>query len=255
MNNELTQIVEWMKVNKQKPLNVGKTNCMAFTLDYSMRRNHLPITIDGHIIETVQETKFLGVVIQNDLRWTAHMKHVCSKLAKAIGILYKARSKLSVNTLLMLYCAFLYPNIYYCNTVWGGGSTVHLNPIHLLQKRAIRAIYGSSHADSTAQYFAESRIMTVFQVNLYYVILFVYRWHHGLLPPLFNSFFSIRSTIHSRNTRGVLHLNFIKCRTEMRKGVIESKEQNCTTNIFSHFFFEVPSFQIFKKNLRSIVMS
>ena len=143
---------------------------MSFTLDYSMRRNHLPITIDGHIMETVQETKFLGVIIQNDLRWTAHMKHERSKLAKAIGILYKARSKLSVNTLLMLYYAFLYPYIHYCNTVWGGGSTVHLNPIHLLQKRAIRAIYGFSHVGSTAPYFAESRVMTSFQVNLYHVI-------------------------------------------------------------------------------------
>jgi hypothetical protein len=195
------------------------------------------------------------VIIQNDLRWIAHMRHVRSKLAKAIGILYKARSKLSVNTLLMLYYAFLYPYIQYCNTVWGGGSTVHLNPIHLLQKRAIRAIYGLNRADSTAQYFAESKIMTVFQVNLYHVVLFVYRWHHGLLPSLFNSFFSLRSAIHSRNTRGVLHLNLIKCRTEMRKGMMEYRGAELYNKYFFPFLSEVPSFQIFKKNLRSIVLS
>ena len=253
MNSELGLISEWMKVNKLS-LNISKTNCMSFTLDHSKRNDTLHIAIDGQTIDTVKETKFLGVVVQNDLRWTAHINHIRTKLAKATGILHKARRKLSKETLLTLYYAFLYPYIKYSCIVWGGAPKTHLNAIHILQKRAIRSIYGLNYRESTADYFMQSKVLNIFQVIKLHINIFVYKWDHGYLPSLFSAFFAHRSALHSRNTRTAEHLTIVRCRTETRRRMLEYRGAILYNKYFFQTNISAPTLNIFKKNLTSVII-
>ena len=49
------------------------------------------IVIDGHKIEEVSQTKFLGVILDNKLNWAAHCKYICCKMSKGIGMIIKTR--------------------------------------------------------------------------------------------------------------------------------------------------------------------
>ena len=49
------------------------------------------IEIDGIIIETVNCTKCLGVIVDNKLTWTQHINELCNIVAKGIGIIRKVR--------------------------------------------------------------------------------------------------------------------------------------------------------------------
>ena len=64
INAELTKISTWLKVNKLS-LNIKKTHNMVFTR--KQFRHQLDIRIDGHPIDEVHKTKFLGVFIDNKL--------------------------------------------------------------------------------------------------------------------------------------------------------------------------------------------
>ena len=39
----------------------------------------------------VNETKFLGVIIANKLNGKPHIRYICNKVAKGIGVILKAR--------------------------------------------------------------------------------------------------------------------------------------------------------------------
>ena len=54
-------------------------------------RNMNDVLINGKRISTVNETKFLRVIIANKLNRLPHIMHICKKIAKGIGIIFKAR--------------------------------------------------------------------------------------------------------------------------------------------------------------------
>ena len=81
--------------------------------------DNLNVTIHGHDIERVQQTKFLGITLHQNLSWTAHINAINSKVSKTIGILYKARQYLEISTLRLLYNSLILPYLQYCTIVYG----------------------------------------------------------------------------------------------------------------------------------------
>ena len=133
LNEELSNIASWLKINKLL-LNVDKTQFMIFSRKQNQIEN-IVIKIEGQIIERVTQTKFLGVIIDEKLTWRNHVNHISTKIAKDIGIMIKARFCLNREKLLSLYHTFIYPDLTYCNSVWGYSFLYNLNRLHLLQKK------------------------------------------------------------------------------------------------------------------------
>ena len=67
------------------------------------------IQINGVNIEKVETTKFLGVYLDSKLNWSHHINYIKGKVARAIGVISKARKFLNRQTLLTLYQTFVYP--------------------------------------------------------------------------------------------------------------------------------------------------
>ncbi|CAL4106313.1 unnamed protein product, partial [Meganyctiphanes norvegica] len=70
---EMKKILEWLAANKFI-MNLNKTHLMLFT-----NRAHpqsLSISIDGQTINEVNETTFLGIMLDNRLNWNAHIKYI-----------------------------------------------------------------------------------------------------------------------------------------------------------------------------------
>ena len=72
-------------------------------------RNMDCISIDGHRIEEVKQTKCLGVILDNNLNWHAHCDYICCKMSKGIGIIIKAQKVFNETTLLSLYNLLMLP--------------------------------------------------------------------------------------------------------------------------------------------------
>src|SRR5438876_4924870 len=98
------------------------------------------LTIDGNVLERVEDTKFLGVYIDAKLNWKRHVSHVSLKIAKGLGAMRRAQNILPQNILLMLYHTMIYPYLTYCNIVWGSACSSVLYKLTCLQKRAVRLV-------------------------------------------------------------------------------------------------------------------
>jgi len=47
--------------------------------------------------------KYLGVIVDEKLTWSSHLKHIETKLAFASSVIYKTRNIFPINTLKSLY--------------------------------------------------------------------------------------------------------------------------------------------------------
>ena len=197
-NKELKNIVNWLNANRLS-LNIDKTNFMVFK--GKIKNHHDPhIMINGSRIDQVQKAKFLGVIIDCNLRWTDHIKHVTQKISKGIGIIIKARKYFNCETLLNLYNTLILPYISYCIHVWGTAANVYSSKIHILQKKIVRIIDGAPPRTHSQPLFDKLKIMTIYQLYRYYIGVFMYKLYHKLLPCIF-SFFTLTSDVHSYPTR------------------------------------------------------
>ena len=70
-------------------------------------------------MEEVQEIKFLGVVIDNDLSWLSHISYIKTKISKSLGVIYRAKKFLTKKALLNIYYAYVFPYYMLCVEIWG----------------------------------------------------------------------------------------------------------------------------------------
>ena len=132
MNIELEHISDWIKANKLS-LNLQKTNFMLF----SNSINTLPgqVILENTVIEKVAQTKFLGVIVDENLSWKPHTDNVCKIISRNIGIINILKSFLPNHILLTLYSTLILPFLNYGILAWGNSMKTQLEKILLLKRR------------------------------------------------------------------------------------------------------------------------
>ena len=255
-NSELKKIVHWFNVNKLS-LNVGKTHCMLFN-----RRRNLPsnpsIVINNVEIDFVLETKFLGVILRNNLSWDSHINHICNKISKSTGILKKVKFKICKKTLLSLYNSFIFPYLHYCNIIWGNAPQYQLSKILKVQKRAVRIILNKGYRDHSRPLFDELNVLTIDEISIYCKCLFMFQFMTHRLPHIFDDLFLYRTNVHSHVTRNANSFHLPLCRTETTREFITYSGPFLFNQILKHpGFTDIQSFGFakFKKSLKKLVRS
>ena len=86
INEEMAKIYAWVNANKLS-LDIDKTNFIMFMpKSFSYCADY--IVINQTRIQEVKETKFLGVIIDNKLNWSAHISYISKKISNGIGLLF-----------------------------------------------------------------------------------------------------------------------------------------------------------------------
>ena len=201
MNDELKKLSIWLYANKLS-LNVSKTHFIIFR-SIGMRKPvyDKDLVINDEIVEQQKKTKFLGVIIDEVLSWAPHINYIKPKIAKGIGIVYKAKRLLSTETLLTLYYSFIYPYFNYALEVWGDTYNSYLQPLIRLQKRAIRTITSSGRYDHTAPLFKQLKALQLAKIHTYKIALIMFKVWHKMVPKIFASLFVRNRMTHNYNTR------------------------------------------------------
>ena len=134
LNTELENVNIWLKAHKLT-VNIKKTHYMMFHRTRIKLNTNFKILINSNIIDHTNNTKFLGVIIDNKMNWSAHIHYIKNKMSKSIGILFKIRNFLDNHTLRSMYFTFIYPYLIYCVEVWGNTHDCHLDPLIKIQKK------------------------------------------------------------------------------------------------------------------------
>ena len=102
IEEDLKIVSDWLQANKLT-LNLSKTVFMLFPKSNKPVVCQLNID-DVRIVET-NTTKFLGVWIDNKLKWETHFTKLIIKLKQGIGLIRKGKNFLDTTSLCILYLA------------------------------------------------------------------------------------------------------------------------------------------------------
>ena len=104
------------------------------------------LTLNNTVIKRVSEVKFLGVIIDDQLKWDAHVRALNSKLKCEIGKLCRIRKVVPQDQFKELYHTLFESHLGFGISVWGGISSNKLEPLFVTQKKCIRIMFGDKEA-------------------------------------------------------------------------------------------------------------
>ena len=203
IDHDLTKLTDWFQANSLT-LNVNKTNLLLF--DYWKReRTALEIHIDGTIIKSKKNTKFLGVILDNKLQWKDHYEQLKTKINRNYSLLCKSKNLLNVHGMKVLYYAQIYSHLSYCIVIWGSMLSVELHrKLRALQNKCVKLL----NLNKTTNYsYKKYGILTLEHIIDLEQKKLGYKLNHGDLPQnlekllLTNSLGAPLNKQHCYNTR------------------------------------------------------
>ena len=177
-NSELMRFRLWSDSNRLT-LNIDKTNCMLISNSFDLLPDDA-FKINDRSLSLVTEARFLGVVVDHKLKYDKHIQYIRGKISKSIGILYRIRSIVPTQCLRNLYFSIIHPYYLYCLPIYGATYATHLEPLKLLQKRAIRVISSAGFLDSTTPLFYSNGILKFEDLYKYSLACYIYSNQHIL---------------------------------------------------------------------------
>ena len=97
-------------------------------------------------IKRVKSTKFLGIVLDEDLNFTPHIKQLAKKLASCTGSINRIMKSVPERLHRDLYHTLFESHLTYGLSVWGGSPKTKLEPLFIAQKRIMRVLFGDREA-------------------------------------------------------------------------------------------------------------
>ena len=117
INEELNKVNYWLVTNKLS-LNVNKTKYMQFH-KAPKHVPHLHLQINNNEISRVDTFNFLGLQINENLKWNTHIDHISQKNSRIKSLLNQLKMIFPQEILLSIYNTLILPHLNYCILSWG----------------------------------------------------------------------------------------------------------------------------------------
>ena len=115
-NSTLAKVHDWTR-NNRLSFNTKKTTALLFSNRIFEVVIPALMYVDGSPVFFSNSVKFLGVEIDNNLNFSIHVNHICSKLSKTIGLLFRIARTVPNYVLINIYHSLIYPYLIYLSLI------------------------------------------------------------------------------------------------------------------------------------------
>ena len=259
VNAELSKVGNWLNSNKLS-LNYSKTTYLLIepkTKANNSTFHNFKVNLKGIKIQKSLSTKYLGVILDENLDWKPHIKCLRTKLSQAVGILAKLRHYLNRKNLVVMYYFFFYSHIIYGILGWCSATDTVLEPIQVLQNKVLRIMNKITWRDRVTNnsLYLSDKILKIADVFKLELGKFMFKYHVRALPEIFNNYFLLLEQIHNYDTRNKCNQNYFlenTIRTNSGKCSIKFCGVKLWTQIPSNL--KSSSFHSFKKEYVEILL-
>ena len=169
-----------MTSNRLK-LNDDKTHLLVMTTD-QMRRNYpvtVHITTPSETIEPSETETLLGAKIQQNLKFTEHIrddeKSLFSQLTTRLNGLKKISKVASFKTRLMIANGIFMSKLIYVIPLWCGCESYLIKSLQIIQNKAARVVTKSNWYTPVKTLLSQCNWMSVNQLGVYHSLVLQYK--------------------------------------------------------------------------------
>lgn len=186
--NGLIIIASWLNSNLLT-LNTNKTNYICFT-KYKNTQPSKNFEIKIHTcykldkrnchcdtVNRIEQTKYLGIMIDQRLSWIPHIDLVMSRMRKLMYTFKTLRQIAPQNLLNQVYISLAQSVLTYCIPIWGGAIKSKLIDLEIAQRALLKVMYFKPFQYSTKSLYSVCDLLSVRKL---YILQGVLRLHKTL---------------------------------------------------------------------------
>ena len=247
-NKALALIAEWCITNAMV---LHPVKCEAMLLHRSVFIGPMQaLTINNVVIKVVKSTRCLGIVIDNKLSWTPHLKETIKSFAKKLNLL-KSLKFLPTNSLEQFYFKVILPSITYGILVWGNCNKTLFEELNKMHVRAAKIIFKYDWRYPSCEVISSSKWNTLYWNYKYKLATFAHQDIFSVGNT--NKLLKQRNSVYS--LRGSNKLILPRPRTDIlrnsvtyRASTLWNNLKDCTTTVSDFNSFK----KLVKEQLKSL---
>ena len=221
---------------------------------FTLHKENYPLmshSLNGININQEYSIRYLGIIIDSNLSWKNQVSYIVNKIKRNIGILSKLRYYVNLDILVNLYYALVYPFLTYGLISWGNTYSSTIQPLFILQKRAIRIMTFSKFHEHSSPIFKRLNIVKLPDLVTLSIAVFMYKFYNRHLPSVFDTFFTQVNKRHNYSTRSASKMFYTlpKVRTNYGKFNIRFKGPKVWNSISENY--KTFSLSKFKESVKS----
>ena len=138
LQEDINSLYTWT-ITWQMELNIDKCCSMNVTLNQLHKISH-SYYIHNTQLSVVNQCKYLGILIQSDLKWNSHVNYVTAKANQTLAMLKRNIKLASQKIKDKAYKSLIRPQLEFASSVWAPWQQSLINKIEQTQRRAVRYV-------------------------------------------------------------------------------------------------------------------
>ncbi len=143
LNSDLSRLKEYFDLIRPS-INAAKCEFMLIDTYQALKKIlNINVHINSEPINRVSVTKYVGMCIDENLKWDVNFNKIILKISAKISILRSLRKLVPIDTLKLMYNAIILPHFNYADIVLDSASAASKFKQQGLHTRAARLITGT----------------------------------------------------------------------------------------------------------------
>ncbi len=118
----------------------NQTKCEKMTIPVKRSPIVPEYTFHGHVLAITTKAKYLGIIIQSDLKWNTHISNITKKSNQMVGLLRRDFRVEKTSLKGMAYQSLVKPQIEYAAVVWDPHTLALTRQVEMIRCRAARYV-------------------------------------------------------------------------------------------------------------------
>ena len=204
LQEDLYRLEDWQQKWKME-FNPSKCKIMCFTTKRDPPKREYVFC--GQILEEVESHPYLGVVLDNKMRWSPHIETITSRANKVLGLIKRNLWNCPKSVKETVYMTLVRPNLQYACSAWDPHYQKDKAALERVQRKAARFVTGNyDRTTSVMEMLQDLQWDTLETMRRHTRLSTIHKVCHGLLDGDWGNYLI---TSKERRTRGSHDFKFI----------------------------------------------
>ena len=166
-------------------INLNKSSFLVF--DRTADLGTIDVKTD-YLNFTVTETKshkYLGLIIDSQLKFTDHVDYIKAKVAKRIGALYRSKKLLPLKYRKMFINALMLPQFDYLDIIWCKTSKTNLKSLDVLYKKVAKIALDMDTREASIKVYCTMKWLPLHLRRQLHLSTYMYKILNNITPTTF----------------------------------------------------------------------
>ena len=238
LQEDLDLIGNWLLSNRLK-LNVKKSVSMLIGSVQKTKDLSLSVTALGEPLANVTKTKYLGVFVDNHLKWDIHINHLKQCISSKIACL-KRLFPLPKHIKLLLYRSYILSILDYCDCIWSSASDTLLKSLDNIHYRCLKSIDHSNWSSAIPP------SLCLQNRRRFHIVLQSFKILKGLCPSYLSGSSRFSSSVTGRSSKNKYRVFVPYVRTNFGRNSFYFRAVSIWNSFPDTGVFETNDLRIFK---------